>query len=60
MIRFTSIGVEVVGKSLKRGWCYKLEIPVNYRFYGEDKIVQWLTKKLQTVKKNLNVKFLNV
>ena len=23
-----------------------LEIPVRYRFYGQEKIVQWLTKKM--------------
>ena len=28
-----------------------MEIPVKYCFYGQGKIVQWLTKKLETVKK---------
>ena len=52
MIPFTSIEVEVVGKRLNRGGGYGLEIPVKYRFYGQEKIVQWLTKKLETVKKS--------
>ena len=28
-----------------------MEIPIKHRFYGQEKIVQWLTKKLETVKK---------
>ena len=44
MILFTSIKVEVVNKRLK------------YRFHGQEKIVQWLTKKLKTVKKELECK----
>ena len=28
-----------------------MEIPIKYRFYGQEKISQWLTKKLETVKK---------
>ena len=59
MISFTSIEVEVVDKRLNRGGGYGLEIPVKYRFYGQGKIVQWLTKRLETVKE-LECKFLNV
>ena len=33
-----------------------MEIPVKYRFYGQEKIVQWLTKKLETVIKELQCK----
>ena len=33
-----------------------MEIPIKYRFYGQEKIVQWLTKKLETVKKKLRYK----
>ena len=36
---------------LKRGGGYGLEIPVKYRSYSQEKIVQWLTKKLEPVKK---------
>ena len=32
---------------------YGLEFPVKYRFYGQEKVVQWLTKKLDTVEKEL-------
>ena len=35
-----------------------MEIPVKY--YGQENIVQWVTKKLEKVKKSYNVKFLNV
>ena len=41
------------------GGGYGLEIPVKYRLYGQEKILQWLPKKLETVKKGYNVKFLN-
>ena len=37
-----------------------MEIPIKYRFYCQEKITQWLTKKLETVKKSYNVKFLNL
>ena len=53
MIPFTSIEVTVVGKRLTRGGGYGLETPVKYRFYGQEKVVQWLAKKLETVKKEL-------
>ena len=43
IIPFTSIEVEVAGKRLNRGSDYRREIPVKYRFYGQEKIVQWLT-----------------
>ena len=46
----SEIEVEVVGKRLNRGGDYGQEIPVKYRFYGQEKIFQWLTKKLETVK----------
>ena len=55
-IPFTSIEVEVVGKSLNRGGGYGLEIPVKYRFYGQEKIVQWFTKKIRNGKKELECK----
>ena len=32
------------------------EIPVKYRLHGQEKIVQWLNKKLETVKKELQCK----
>ena len=51
MIPFTSVKIEVVDKRLNREGGYGLQIPVKYRFYGQEKIVQWLTKKLETVKK---------
>ena len=56
MIPFTSIEAAVVRKMLNRGGDYGLEIPVKYRFYDQEKIVQGLTKKLETVKKELECK----
>ena len=44
-------------KRLNRGGSYEFEIPVKYRLYGQGKIVQWLNKKLETVKKEQQCKF---
>ena len=55
----TSIEVQVVGKRLNRGGSYGLEIPVIYRFYGQEKLVNWLIKKIEAVKRSLNAKFLD-
>ena len=33
-----------------------MEISVKYRFDGQEKIVQWLTKKIETLKKELKCK----
>ena len=52
----TAIEVEVLGKRLNRGGGYGLEIPVKYRYYGQEKLIQWLSKKLETVKKELECK----
>ena len=59
MILYTPIEIEVVGKRLNHGRGYGLEIPIKYRFYSQEKIVQWLTKKLGTIKKSYNTKLLN-
>ena len=56
MIPFILIEVEVAAKRLNRGGGYGLEIPVKYRFNGQKKIVQWLTKKLETVRNELECK----
>ena len=56
----TLIEVQVVGKRLNLGGGYGLEIPVIYRFYGQEKLVNWLIKKTEAVKKELKkTKFLN-
>ena len=52
----TSIEVEVLGKRVNRGSGYGLEIPVKYRYYGQEKLIQWLAKKLEAVKKELECK----
>ena len=37
-----------------------MEITIKYHFYGQEKIVEWQTKKIETLKKSYNVKFLNI
>ena len=41
---------------MNRGGGYGLEITVKYRLYGQEKIVKWLNKKLETVRKELQCK----
>ena len=55
------IEVQVVGKKLNGGEGYGLEIPVIFCFYGQEKLINWLIKKIEAVKKELecNLKFLN-
>ena len=55
-IPFTAIEVEVLGKRVNRGSGYGLQIPVKYRYYGQEKLIQWSTKKLEEVKKELECK----
>ena len=50
MILFTP--TEVVGKRLNRGGSYGLEISVKSRFYSQGKIVEWVSKKREMVKKS--------
>ena len=45
-----AIEVEVSDKRVNRGSGYGLEIPVKYRYYGQEKLIQWLAKKLEAVK----------
>ena len=54
----TSVEVEiqVVGKRLNHGGGCGLEIPVIYRFYSQEKLVNWLIKKIEAVKKELECK----
>ena len=52
----TSIEFQVIGKRLNRGGGYGLEIPVIYHFYGQEKLVNWLIKKIEAVKKELEYK----
>ena len=52
----TSIEVQVAGKRLNCGGGYGLEISVIYRFHGHEKLVNWLIKKFEAVKKELECK----
>ena len=49
----TAIEVQVVGKRVNRGGGYGLEIPVIYRFFGAERLVKWLDKKISAVKNEL-------
>ena len=49
----TSIEVQVVGKRLNRGGGYGLEIPVIYRFSGQEKLLNWLIKKIKAAAKGV-------
>ena len=50
------IEAQVIGKRLNRGGGYGLEIPIIYRFYDQEKLVNWLIKKIEAVKKELECK----
>ena len=56
MLFVCPIEVQVVGKMSNRGEGYGLEIPVIYRFYGQEKLVNSLIKKIEAVKKELESK----
>ena len=51
-----SIEVQAVGKRLNRGGGYGLEIPIIYRFYSQEKVVNWLIRKIEAVKNKLKCK----
>ena len=53
------IDAQVVGKRLNRGEGYGLEIPVIYRFYVQEKLVNWLIKKIEALKKEPEYKVSN-
>ena len=56
-ILITKVFSKIYGnKKLNRGGSYGMEISVKYCLYGQEKIVQWLNKKLETVKKELQCK----
>ena len=52
----TSIEVQVVETMLSRRGGYGLGIPVIYHFYGQEKLVNWLIKKIEAVEKVLECK----
>lgn len=51
-----TIGCKVTGKRVNRGAGYGLEIPVQYRFNGAEKAVEWAEKNIKKVFMNLNKK----
>ena len=51
-----TIGSKVTGKRVNRGTSYVLEIPVQYRFTGAEKVVEWAEKNIKKVFENINKK----
>ena len=52
-----TIRCKVTGKRVNRGAGYGLEIPVQYRFIGAKKAVEWAEKNIKKVFENMNKKF---
>ena len=50
------IKVCVEGKSVNRGAGYGLEIPVEYTFVGNEKVIEWLKKAIAKVDRNMEEK----
>ena len=51
-----TMGCKVGEKLLNRGAGYGLEIPVQYRFIGAEKAVEWAEKNIKKVLENINKK----
>ena len=51
-----TIGCKVTGKRVNRGAGYGLEIPVQNRFIGAEKAVEWAEKNIRKVFENINKK----
>ena len=51
-----TIGCKVTGKCVNRGAGYGLEIPVQCRFVGAEKAVEWAKKNIKKVFENINKK----
>ena len=49
----TVIEVQVVGKRVNRGAGYGLEITVICHFFGAERLLKWLDKKISAVKNEL-------
>ena len=52
-----SIKVCVKGKRINGGVGYELEIPSEYRFYGNEKAIQWAKRTLDGVDGNVKKEF---
>ena len=46
-IRNCTIGCKVTGKRVNRGAGYGVKIPVQYRFIGAEKAVEWAEKNIK-------------
>ena len=54
-----TIGCKVTGERVNRGAGCDLEIPVQYRFIGAEKAVEWAEKNIKKVFENINKKVNN-
>lgn len=52
-----TISCKVTGKRVNRGAGYGLEIPVQYRFIGAKKAVEWAEKNIKKVFESIDKKF---
>ena len=58
-LQFTNhpVPLEVTGKRVNRGVGLGLEIPVNYFFYGDVRIITWVKNSLEKFYNELHIKF---
>ena len=55
-VQNTSIRAKVIGKRLNGRGGYGMEVPVNYRFDGHEKLIKWFIKKIGAIKNKLENK----
>ena len=54
-LRFCSISAVVIGKRVNRGAGDGLEIPVEYKFFGDATAVSWAENQIKKTEKNVNI-----
>ena len=52
---FCSISAVVIGKRVNRGVGDGLEIPVEYKFFGDARAVSWADNQIKKTEKNVNI-----
>ena len=50
-LRFCSISAVVIGKRVNRGAEHGLEIPVEYKFFGDARAVSWAENQIKKLKR---------
>ena len=54
-LSFCSISTAVIGKRVNRGAGNGLEIPVEYKFFGDARAVSWAENQIKKTEKNVNI-----